>query len=366
MTPENLRHYVDAIHRSRAVYAQGYPSAIHLVARAMLDAGAPASAGPPARVLHLLRVAARVPARGRSSARSARACATATASSEFCVSMTECAEGRLHVDMEFGIVEVEVAEETRGLGARPAARDGPRRTTRRRCSALSRRRRRHALEARLPVRARRRRLPRDRRADRGLRADPGRPPGRPPRPHLQGAARRGRGADPPGDAGGARGARGAGGPSTTRRRSRACSRSSARGSARRSRSSCATSMRSRASRNGKFRAVKSAVGRLAMIRVGLARTSPSYAGHRAAVRPRQGVPRARAACSARTRRPDPPTTSTARSARRCARSASTPSAIGSADWNPLGALAQRGARIVLKPNFIRHWNPVPDGDGRVA
>jgi len=26
-------------------------------------------------------------------------------------------------------------------------------------------------------------------------------------------------------------------------------------------------------------------------------------------------------------------------------------------WNPLGALVSRGKRIVLKPNFIRHWNP---------
>ncbi len=32
---------------------------------------------------------------------------------------------------------------------------------------------------------------------------------------------------------------------------------------------------------------------------------------------------------------------------------------GTAEWNPLGALAPRGARIVLKPNFIRHWNPLP-------
>jgi len=32
--------------------------------------------------------------------------------SEICVSMTECARGRLHVDMEFGIVEVEAIEET--------------------------------------------------------------------------------------------------------------------------------------------------------------------------------------------------------------------------------------------------------------
>jgi uncharacterized protein (DUF362 family) len=31
--------------------------------------------------------------------------------------------------------------------------------------------------------------------------------------------------------------------------------------------------------------------------------------------------------------------------------------FGSAEWNPLGALVSRGSRIVLKPNFIRHWNP---------
>jgi uncharacterized protein (DUF362 family) len=34
------------------------------------------------------------------------------------------------------------------------------------------------------------------------------------------------------------------------------------------------------------------------------------------------------------------------------------SRFGTADWNPLGALVQRGKRVVLKPNFIRHWNPV--------
>ena len=33
--------------------------------------------------------------------------------------------------------------------------------------------------------------------------------------------------------------------------------------------------------------------------------------------------------------------------------------FGSRDWNPLGALVARGGRVVLKPNFIRHWNPKP-------
>src|SRR5262245_22639631 len=34
--------------------------------------------------------------------------------------------------------------------------------------------------------------------------------------------------------------------------------------------------------------------------------------------------------------------------------------FGTRDWNPLGALVPAGGRVVLKPNFIRHWNPTPD------
>jgi uncharacterized protein (DUF362 family) len=33
--------------------------------------------------------------------------------------------------------------------------------------------------------------------------------------------------------------------------------------------------------------------------------------------------------------------------------------LGSPRWNPLGDLVPRGGRVVLKPNFIRHWNPTP-------
>jgi len=32
--------------------------------------------------------------------------------------------------------------------------------------------------------------------------------------------------------------------------------------------------------------------------------------------------------------------------------------FGGADWNPIGELVARGRDIVLKPNFIRHWNPI--------
>lgn len=35
--------------------------------------------------------------------------------------------------------------------------------------------------------------------------------------------------------------------------------------------------------------------------------------------------------------------------------------FGSPEWNPLGALVGRGRRVVLKPNFIRHWNPLAGG-----
>jgi len=35
--------------------------------------------------------------------------------------------------------------------------------------------------------------------------------------------------------------------------------------------------------------------------------------------------------------------------------------FGTAEWNPLAELVPPGGRVVLKPNFIRHWNPCPEG-----
>jgi hypothetical protein len=35
--------------------------------------------------------------------------------------------------------------------------------------------------------------------------------------------------------------------------------------------------------------------------------------------------------------------------------------FGTEAWNPLGGLVHPGGRIVLKPNFIRHWNPSARG-----
>jgi phenylacetate-CoA ligase len=113
MKPENLTAYVDGIHSARARYVQGYPSSIYLVARALLDAGRPIPKGCLAAVFTssesllafqrmTIERAFGAPVRDRYGV------------SEFCVSMTECRERKLHVDMEFGIVEVEVEERGEG------------------------------------------------------------------------------------------------------------------------------------------------------------------------------------------------------------------------------------------------------------
>jgi phenylacetate-CoA ligase len=111
MNPENLSHYVDGLHRIPMRYAQGYPSALHLVARAMLEGGRPLRPGHLAAVFtssesllafqrETIERAFGAPVRDR------------YGTSEFAVSMTACGENRLHVDMEFCIVEVEVEEES--------------------------------------------------------------------------------------------------------------------------------------------------------------------------------------------------------------------------------------------------------------
>jgi phenylacetate-CoA ligase len=110
MTAGNLPAYVEAVHTLPAVYLQGYPSSFHLLGRAMLEQGRPLPAGKIKAVLpssesllafhrEVIEEAFAAPIFDRYGA------------SEFAVSMTGCAEGRLHVDMEFGIVEVEAQEE---------------------------------------------------------------------------------------------------------------------------------------------------------------------------------------------------------------------------------------------------------------
>jgi phenylacetate-CoA ligase len=111
MTPDNLGAYVHAIHQAPARYVQGYPSALHLVARAMLESGRPLKPGRLAAIFtssesllafqrEAIEQAFGAPVRDR------------YGTSEFAVSMTACPLQRLHVDMEFCIVEVEAQEET--------------------------------------------------------------------------------------------------------------------------------------------------------------------------------------------------------------------------------------------------------------
>jgi phenylacetate-CoA ligase len=111
MTPENLRAYVDGIHAAPARYVQGYPSSIHLAARALLDAGRPL---PPGRLAAVFTSSESLLAFQRETIERAFGAPVRDryGVSEFCVSMTECEQRRLHVDMEFGIVEVEVEEST--------------------------------------------------------------------------------------------------------------------------------------------------------------------------------------------------------------------------------------------------------------
>ena len=93
-----------------------------------------------------------------------------------------------------------------------------------------------------------------------------------------------------------------------------------------------------------------------MIRIGLARTTPSYQGlappyHPGAAFPELAPMLGGSAISG----PPNHVYGAVRSA--LAALGLDAANAGSAAWNPLGDLVQRGGRVVLKPNFIRHWNP---------
>lgn len=111
MTRANLPHYIDALHSIPAAYVQGYPSSLHLLGRAMLDAGRPLPSG---KLRAIFTSSESLLAFQRETIERAFAAPIFDryGTSEFAVSMTACREGRLHVDMEFGIVEVEIEEES--------------------------------------------------------------------------------------------------------------------------------------------------------------------------------------------------------------------------------------------------------------
>lgn len=112
MSPENLAHYVEGVHAAAGRYAQGYPSSLFLVGRAMLQAGRPLPAG---RLRGVFTSSESLLAFQRDTIERAFGAPIRDryGVSEFAVSMTECEKRGLHVDMEYGIVEVETREETR-------------------------------------------------------------------------------------------------------------------------------------------------------------------------------------------------------------------------------------------------------------
>ena len=97
-----------------------------------------------------------------------------------------------------------------------------------------------------------------------------------------------------------------------------------------------------------------------MIRAALARATPSYVGLRAPWSPGKVYPELVSLLGdAAGDGPFNPVYGAVRSSLRAlgldAARFDTP------QWNPLGALVRPGGRIVLKPNFIRHWNPFEQG-----
>ncbi|MCG8591151.1 MAG: DUF362 domain-containing protein, partial [Proteobacteria bacterium] len=96
-----------------------------------------------------------------------------------------------------------------------------------------------------------------------------------------------------------------------------------------------------------------------MIRIGLARTQPSYAGLAPPYGPGKAYPELQSLLGeAGGAGPPNPVYAAVRAA--LFGLGLDAERFGTPDWNPLGNLVASGRRIVLKPNFIRHWNPLED------
>ena len=92
-----------------------------------------------------------------------------------------------------------------------------------------------------------------------------------------------------------------------------------------------------------------------MIRVGLARTAADYGGVVAPFAPGKAYPEiGRLLSDAASGNEPNPAYEGVRGALHALGLDSE--RFGSEAWNPLGELVARGGRVVLKPNFIRHWN----------
>jgi uncharacterized protein (DUF362 family) len=98
-----------------------------------------------------------------------------------------------------------------------------------------------------------------------------------------------------------------------------------------------------------------------VIRVGLARARPDYAGLAAPFGPDKAYPELGALLGGGDAGCSGPNHVYAAVRAALAGVGLDAARFGSADWNPLGELVARGGSVVLKPNFIRHWNPNPAG-----
>ncbi|HXV35504.1 MAG TPA: hypothetical protein VEC18_00020 [Myxococcota bacterium] len=109
MKPANLGIYVCEIHKMRARWVQGYPSCLFVMARALLDAGRPLPRG---RLAGVFTSSERLLAFHRETIEAGFNAPVVDryGTSEFAVSMISCEQHQLHVDMEFCIVEVDPIE----------------------------------------------------------------------------------------------------------------------------------------------------------------------------------------------------------------------------------------------------------------
>jgi uncharacterized protein (DUF362 family) len=95
-----------------------------------------------------------------------------------------------------------------------------------------------------------------------------------------------------------------------------------------------------------------------MSTVGISRTDPSYRGIAAPWGPGKPYPELASLLPAEPGPPNHVYAAVRASLRALGLDATR---FGTAAWNPLGDLVRRGGRIVVKPNFIRHWNPMRGG-----
>ncbi len=111
LSQPNLSSYIDAIRSAPATYVHGYPSVLHLVSRAMVELD---RCLPQGQLEGVFTHSESVLAFQRETIERAFGAPVRDYyhSTEETVSMTACSLNRLHVDMEYGLVEVEPVEET--------------------------------------------------------------------------------------------------------------------------------------------------------------------------------------------------------------------------------------------------------------